>query len=374
MNMDLLSLLLLAVLLLSVVHGSVLGTKRMAAGLGSMVGRLLLRVLSILAALLLAGWVSPYARDWADRTLLDMPAGELPKWKGIGYSLLGFVSEFSLLRVVLLFALIYPVCLAALALLGRWRTPTEEPPKRKGKRRSGGTFMDRVGGAGLGLVAGVWRSLLLLALLFVIVSLLPKSPVSPYTEASPVYRAVSQHVFEPAAGDWISGKLPVLTASAAEELDGILQRKYEAIDRNIPADIAQAAVRIAGTGNEKEKAQKLYDWVGSRIRYDYDKVGAYENEGVWHEQTPRDTYDTRRGVCIDYARLYAVMARSSGLQVRVVTGLGSDGRGGYGSHAWNEVYLPDEQRWIELDPTWASGGDWFDRENFADTHIKQSVL
>ncbi|QDH20562.1 transglutaminase domain-containing protein [Saccharibacillus brassicae] len=374
LSTDIVTLLLLAVLVLSVFRGAYLGTKRTAAGLGSMVGRLLMRVLGILAALLLAGWASPYARDWADRTVLDMPAGELPAWREAGYALLGFVSDFSLLRVALLFVLIYPVCVTGLSLLGRWRTTVEEPPRKKGKRRQSGPFLDRIGGAALGLVAGAWRGALLLALLFVFASLLPASPVTRYAEASPAYRYAAQKVFEPAAGEWISGKLPVLTASAAEELDGILRQRYDVIDRNIPSDIGQAAIDIAGTGADLQKAERLYDWVGSRIQYDYDKVGDYENKGIWREQTPRSTYDTRRGVCIDYARLYAMMARSVGLQVRVVTGLGSDGRGGYGSHAWNEVYIPGEQRWIELDPTWASGGDWFDRENFADTHIKQSVL
>jgi len=373
-SMDVISLVLLAVLILSVLRGAFLGTRRTAAGLGSMFSRLLLRVLGILAALLLAGWLSPYAQNWADQTLLAMPSGELPQWKSAGYALLGFVTDFALLRIALLFLLIYPVCVLVLSLLARWRMPIAEAPKKKGKRRKDGGFADRLGGAGLGLIAGVWRSALLLALLFVVSSIWPGSPLSRYAETSPAYRYTAQTVFQPAAGEWITQKLPVLTASATAELDGILRQKYDAIDRNIPADIAQKAKKAAGSGSDREKAERLYDWVGSRIQYDYDKVDNYENKGIWNEQTPRDTYDTRLGVCIDYARLYAVMARSVGLQVRVVTGLGADGQGGYGSHAWNEVYDAGEKRWIELDPTWASGGDWFDREDFADTHIKQSVL
>ncbi|MEJ8303753.1 transglutaminase-like domain-containing protein [Saccharibacillus sacchari] len=373
-SVDVITLVLLAVLLLSVLRGAFLGTRRTAAGLGSMFSRLLLRVLGILAALLLAGWLSPYARDWADRTLLAMPSGELPQWKSAGYALLGFITDFALLRIALLFLLIYPICLLALSLLGRWRIPTKAAPKKKGKRRKSGAFADRLGGAGLGLIAGAWRSLLLLALLFTVSSVWPGSPLSRYAETSPAYRYTAQKVFQPAAGEWITQKLPVLTASATAELDGILRQKYDAIDRNIPADIAQTAVKVAGSGSDMDQAKKLYDWVGSRIQYDYDKVDNYENKGIWKEQTPRDTYDTGLGVCIDYARLYAVMARSVGLQVRVVTGLGADGQGGYGPHAWNEVYNAGEDRWIELDPTWASGGDWFDREDFADTHIKQSVL
>lgn len=373
-SMDVISLVLLAVLILSVFRGAFLGTRRTAAGLGSMFSRLLLRVLGILAALLLAGWISPYANDWAQRTVNAMPSGDLPQWKSAGYALLGFVTDFALLRIALLFLLIYPVCVLVLSLLARWRTPSGEAPKKKGKRRKGGVFADRLGGAGLGLIAGIWRSMLLLALLFVVSSIWPGSPVSRYAETSPAYRYTAQTVFQPAAGEWIAQKLPVLTASATAELDSILRQKYNAIDRNIPEDIARTAKKVAGSGGDREKAEKLYDWVGSRIQYDYGKVDNYENKGIWNEQTPRDTYDTRLGVCIDYARLYAVMARSAGLQVRVVTGLGADGQGGYGSHAWNEVYDAGEDRWIELDPTWASGGDWFDREDFADTHIKQSVL
>ncbi|RAN85580.1 cysteine protease, partial [Bacillus sp. SRB_28] len=74
--------------------------------------------------------------------------------------------------------------------------------------------------------------------------------------------------------------------------------------------------------------------------------------------------------CIDYARLYAVMARSQGLEVKVVTGLGYNGQGGYGPHAWNEVDLSGFESWVPLDPTWAISGDWFNPPNFADTHLK----
>lgn len=93
---------------------------------------------------------------------------------------------------------------------------------------------------------------------------------------------------------------------------------------------------------------------------------------IWKEQTPEETYATRKGVCIDYSRLYAVMARSIGLEVKVVTGLGYDGRGGYGPHAWNEVYLNDSSKWVPLDSTWvSSGGNWFNPPNFNQTHIRE---
>ncbi|MNR04313.1 Transglutaminase-like superfamily protein [compost metagenome] len=104
----------------------------------------------------------------------------------------------------------------------------------------------------------------------------------------------------------------------------------------------------------------LYSWVGTRVQYDWNKVKLYEEQRIWKEQTPEDTFNTKEGVCIDYSRLYAQMARSVGLDVKVVTGLGYDGQGGYGPHAWNEVYLRETNKWVPLDSTWvASGANWF---------------
>lgn len=53
-----------------------------------------------------------------------------------------------------------------------------------------------------------------------------------------------------------------------------------------------------------------------------------------------------------------MMARSQGLQVRVVTGQGYNGQGGYGPHAWNEVYLSEQKngfRWIRRGRKAATG-------------------
>ncbi|MDF2670983.1 MAG: transglutaminase domain protein, partial [Paenibacillus sp.] len=164
----------------------------------------------------------------------------------------------------------------------------------------------------------------------------------------------------------------VLTKAVGQEYKKILQRKYEVVDARIPADIAEAARVIAADKPDDEaKARALYQWVGTRIRYDWDKVEQYETKGIWKEQTPEDTFASREGVCIDYSRLYAVMARSVGLEVKVVTGQGYDGRGGYGPHAWNEVLLKDTGTWIPLDSTWVSSGDnWFNPPNFDKTHIR----
>jgi transglutaminase-like putative cysteine protease len=194
-----------------------------------------------------------------------------------------------------------------------------------------------------------------------------------YIQQSGLYREVASQVIRPATGTLLEKRLPVFAQAMTSELDQLWQRRYDVIDAELPKDIVAAAVSVTdGQTRDETKARVLYNWVGSRITYDNDKVKAYEEQGDWWEQNPEQTFKTRRGVCIDYARLYAAMARAVKLDVRVVTGLGYDGRGGYGPHAWNEVYLAEQKRWISLDSTWAKTGNWFDSPGFTDTHIRQA--
>ena len=53
------------------------------------------------------------------------------------------------------------------------------------------------------------------------------------------------------------------------------------------------------------------------------------------------------------------MAREAGLKVRIVTGEGFNGKE-WGPHSWNEVYLPEKNQWITVDPTFGKAGNYFD--------------
>ncbi len=74
-------------------------------------------------------------------------------------------------------------------------------------------------------------------------------------------------------------------------------------------------------------------------------------------QSALTTVDLGSGSCRDFAFLYMEAARLSGFAARFVTGylndLSDDGQeheGGGSTHAWAEIYLPDEG-WVEFDPT-----------------------
>lgn len=369
---NVISITLLLVVVFSLLQGWSRGFSRSTGRLFGLLGTGLFTIAALILAIPATVYLSPYVKDWASGVVL--PVSELKQWQQIYYTAVSVLAGSPLVRFLLLLLFTYSlirILLGLLTFLLPFRLPRHTA--RFADRKL--TQISRLGGAAVGCVIGLVRGLVLVIALFIAIGLNPDSNFSRYVESSPVYSQSAAAVIEPFAGEAMQNKLPILTKAVAAEMNDILRRKYEVIDHDISPDIVGAASDIAGQakGDEK-KARLLYDWVGSRIAYDYAKADNYEQNRIWHEQTPQNTFDTRLGVCIDYARLYAVMARSQGLQVRVVTGQGYDGQGGHGPHAWNEVYISDRQAWIPLDSTWASSGDWFDSKDFSDTHITESVL
>lgn len=368
---NIITVILLLVLAVSLLQGWLRGFSASAGRLFGLLGSGVLTIAALTLSALASAYLSPRVQAWAEG--VSAPAGALTRWQQMYYTAVSALAGLPVLRYLVLLLAAYGIIrlvLGAVTLLLPF-------PRRRGflAERPRITALSRLGGAGIGLFTGAVRCLLLILALYVGIGLSPGSGLARYAEESPVYRESVESLIEPVAGSAVQDKLPVLTKAVTAEMNDILRRKYEIIDRDISGDISEAAAEIAGKGtSDEEKARLLYDWVGSRISYDYAKAENYEENGIWKEQTPQDTFDTRLGVCIDYARLYAVMARSQGLEVRVVTGRGYDGQGGSGPHAWNEVYLTEQQVWIPLDATWAKSGDWFNPPGFDSTHVRESVL
>lgn len=373
-NYNYVNVMLILILVISILQGIVRGGSRSAGRLFSLISGGILSLAGLALSIPFAMWLSPIVQEWLSG--VKLPARDLSKWEQFYYTLITAIREFPLMRFAVVFIIGYWVIRSLLGLLAALLfggTRLLRGFSREDDRPA--TVLSRFTGAGIGAVIGGARCIVIIAILFIVVTLYPSSRFSHYVEASPVYREGAQTIIEPLSGSLIKEKLPVFTRSVEEELNGIMQRKYEVIDSQVPDNIVDAAaVVVKGATTDEEKARKLYDWVGTRVSYDYNKVKDYEEKQIWHEQTPKMTFDTKQGVCIDYARLYAVMARSQGLQVKVITGLGYNGQGGYGPHAWNEVYLSESKKWVPLDPTWAQSGDWFNPKAFNETHIADKAV
>jgi transglutaminase-like putative cysteine protease len=372
-TLNFITIAILLTLIGSVIQGMFRGASGSARYLLLMLVEGIMAIISIYLTWKGVQLLSPLIQNWLKLQNLQIPAREIGMWKQMYYTIVTSIRDFPLLRFGVLFLIGYILIKQILyrladpllqkALAGSW-----------GRSSDRKTFVSTAAGGLLGSIAGITRALILIAVLFIYVTLFPTQPLTKYIEASPLYQKGAKEVIAPFTGDFIADKVPVFTRAVEQEFSNILQRKYEVLDARISPDIAVAAKDVTASGQtDEEKAKLLYKWIGSRVKYDFEKVRLYEEKRIWKEQTPEDTFLTQKGVCIDYSRLYAVMARSINLDVKVVTGLGYDGQGSYGPHAWNEVYLKEKQRWVPLDSTWvASGGNWFNPPNFDQTHIKEA--
>ncbi|MDB4868581.1 MAG: transglutaminase protein [Cohnella sp.] len=361
---------LLVIVAVSLFQGIRRGASGSARHLFFFVAGSLVTIAAIVLSALAASAVSSRLQTWLTQHGMPRPEPGASIVVQFGYTIVSGLRDLPLFRFAVVFLLCYTIVRLLTGLIARLLAEVGSLPFTL--MPSGGVVSRAAGGA-IGTALGAGRALLFTAVLFGYCALFPQGPLTGYIQQSGLYREVAAQVIRPAAGSLIEQRLPVFAQAMSTELGQLWLKRYDVIDAQLPDNIVQAAKSVtAGQQSSESKALALYHWVGTRITYDDDKVRAYENQGQWREQNPEQTFATRKGVCIDYARLYAAMARAVNLDVRVVTGLGYDGRGGYGPHAWNEVYLADRKQWIPLDPTWAKSGDWFNPPRFSDTHIRQA--
>ncbi len=369
-------MIVLLLLLGSLLQGVKRGASGSARRLFFFVWQAVVLVVCLILAAVLTNALSPITAKWLTE-YVKLPLHNLNGLEQAWFTWLTSMRDFALLRYGVLFLLSY-LLLRTFAsfiepviehVVGRMLSRRHETDLRMSSKRGA----SRALGAVIGAAHGAGRSFVFVALLFVYVSLMPNGWYVEKISDSPLYKEAATWL-APVAGDMLAGQGPVLTKAVEAQFQQILKRKFEIIDYAVPSEIEKAAVYVTKDAlTDEEKARKLYDWLGTRIAYDWDKANNYEQHGIWKEQMPADTFDSRKGVCIDIARLYAVMARSAGLQVRVVTGMGADGRGGFGPHAWNEVKIHEgDDGWIPLDATWSSSGDWFNPPQFERTHISEA--
>lgn len=370
---NLMSILLLVLLLVSIIQGARKGASGSAKQLLALVLEGIVTLLVLFLAWKWMLWSSPRLSTWLISRNIEIPNTELSWFRQIYYTFVTALRDFSLMRSAILFLIGYGIFKNALMWLvysgmTRWMVVKSQSVNR---RKNNGVSM-LVGGL-IGSLTGVGRAVMLIALLFTYAALYPHTPFSQYIEGSQLYKKGAEKIVQPFTGEFLARQLPVFTRAVETEFKQILQRKYEVLDADIPDNIVDTAKEItAKAATDEAKARALYTWVGTRVTYDWDKANQYEQKRIWHEQKPEETFKTRKGVCIDYSRLYAAMARSVGLNVKVVTGLGYGGQGSFGSHAWNEVYLSG--KYVPLDSTWvSSGGNWFNPPQFNETHIRDDA-
>ncbi|MBX6351841.1 MAG: transglutaminase domain-containing protein [Thermoflavifilum sp.] len=237
-------------------------------------------------------------------------------------------------------------------------------------------------GAVLGAVMGAIRAVAYGAVLFLCLPFLSWPWLTAQADDSPVYRMLENKVYQPWVKPVADRELPVLTRDALQPLAENIslfalptgQGQAEGV-LLVPQRISALAHQItAGSKTDRAKAYALYEWEIHHIRYDWQKYDDFVYRHQWDEQSPLQTLQTGKGVCADFALLYADMAHSVGLTVRIDEGMAGTG-GEQGPHAWNEVWDSASQRWLTVDTTWGSQEDrWFNPPQFWTTHDATTVI
>lgn len=240
----------------------------------------------------------------------------------------------------------------------------------------------RILGGGLGLAAGIAHALIFGGLVFLLLQYLSAPAIAAMAKQSAPYQWMRTRAFEPVLRPLLTRDLPVYAKGALEPLTKNINLFVlptgAGTERGllvVPKQISALAQKVAGSQpTPRAKAYALYEWEIHHIHYDWKKYDDYVYHGKWDQQSPLQTLQTGKGVCSDFALLYADLAHSVGLTVQIDEGLGGT-PGQYGSHAWNKVYLPSAGTWIPVDTTWGSQQDaWFDPPHFSNTHIQQTEI
>ncbi|NGT47555.1 transglutaminase domain-containing protein [Clostridium perfringens] len=125
--------------------------------------------------------------------------------------------------------------------------------------------------------------------------------------------------------------------------------------------------------SSREKAKRIYTWISENINYDDNKAENISEKTSEYKSGAIEAFETRKGICFDYSCLYVAMAREAGLKVRIVTGEGFNGKE-WGPHSWNEVYLPEKNQWITVDPTFGKAGNYFDSKKNSESHRDRKIV
>lgn len=250
------------------------------------------------------------------------------------------------------------------------------------------SFFKRVTGALFQLPKSISYILIASFILNMLSIFSTNSRLNKYLEASKPYNTICKNVIIPVTNSRIAKNLPhiinnsfkivirenepkeTVPGNAVSKGRTIVYYNGVTLDEGVKSNntIDQFAKRLVQNESDtKTKAKTLYNWIGSNISYDNDKANKVLNNDFNVQSGAITTFNSKRGICFDYSCLYVAMCRANNIKVRLITGEGFNGVS-WVSHAWNQVYIPEEGKWINVDTTFYKGGNYFNSKRFELDH------
>jgi len=122
------------------------------------------------------------------------------------------------------------------------------------------------------------------------------------------------------------------------------------IDWNLATKAVDKAIKLtANLKSDRDKVAVIYKFITKNIKYDNKKAQTVKSDYV---PDLDKVYASFKGICYDYAAIFAAMARSQGIPTKLIMGYEAHAPNTY--HAWNQVYLKDLKKWVTIDTTYDS--------------------
>lgn len=238
----------------------------------------------------------------------------------------------------------------------------------------------------LGLLLTVPKSIIIIVVTVFLISisgvLVPNNKILKVVDNSVLYNKINENVVSPVSTSYVFKYIPTILDNSFKIIgydsnsgditlyNGVTIEDGIRSNSNIDKFAIELTKNMKG---DRAKVEKIYMWISSNIKYDYEKAGNIMEENYVSDSGAIPAFNSRKGVCFDYSCLLVSFCRAINIKSRIVTGEGFTGTQ-WAPHAWNEVYLEDEDRWINVDTTFATSGYYFDSYNFDKDHIKESVI
>lgn len=134
-----------------------------------------------------------------------------------------------------------------------------------------------------------------------------------------------------------------LSNANAVYLSSVQNVKWSSSDKAI----VKANQLTQGLTTDEAKVKAIYNYIVANVKYDNTLAATVTSDYIPNND---NTLLSKKGICYDYASLFAAMLRSQGIPAKLVMGNTS-----YVStyHAWNEVLL--NGKWVTIDTTVDAG-------------------
>jgi len=252
-------------------------------------------------------------------------------------------------------------------------------------------FFKRFLGAILNIPKGICYAVII-SVLFNIISIINVSDkFNEYVNKSKVYNIINEEVIFPVSNSSFAKELPnILDNSLSIDIvkDGkllpipsfdtneIIYFNGTTLEEGIKSndEMDDFSIELASKyTNSLEKSKAFYNWISKNIEYDKEKANALSKDKYKVKSGAIEAYETRTGVCFDYSCLFTAFCIENNIMVRIVTGEGYSGVK-WVNHAWNQVYIEEEKRWINVDTTFGKAGNYFDSESFSIDHRGDKIV